>query len=55
MREMKCSYCKHNLAYVSTMQTVHQIELMTFRCVYCGVNYKFHKSDARSTTRIHII
>ena len=55
MREMKCSYCKHNLAYVSKMQTVHHFELMTYRCVYCGVNYKYHKSDARSTTRIHII
>ena len=54
MREMKCSYCKHNLAYVSKMQTIHHFELMTYRCVYCGVNYKY-QSDAPSTTRIHII
>jgi C4-type Zn-finger protein len=55
MREMKCSYCKHNLAYVSKIQTIHHFELMTYRCVYCGVNYKYHKYDARFTTRIHII
>ena len=54
MRDLKCSYCKHNLAYVSKMQTINQFELMTYRCVYCGVNYKYHKYDARST-RIHII
>ena len=54
MRDLKCSYCKHNLAYVSKMQTINHLELKTYRCVYCGVNYKYHKDDARST-RIHII
>ena len=24
MRDLKCSYCKHNLAYVSKMQTINQ-------------------------------
>jgi hypothetical protein len=37
MREMKCSYCKNNLAYVSRMQTIHEFDLMTYRCIYCGV------------------
>ena len=26
MREIKCSYCKHNLAYVSKIQTIHHFE-----------------------------
>ena len=42
MREMQCSYCKNNLAYVSRMQTIHEFDLMTYRCVYCGVNYEYH-------------
>lgn len=54
MREMKCSYCKHNLTYVSKMQTIDHVEIMTYRCVYCGVNYRVHKPDARSTTHIQI-
>ena len=45
MRDLKCSYCKHNLAYVSKMQTINHLELKTYRCVYCGVNYKYHKLD----------
>ena len=45
MRVMKCSYCKHNLTYVSKRLTIYNIELMTYRCVYCGVNYKYHKLD----------
>jgi hypothetical protein len=45
MREMKCSYCKHDLTYVSKRLTIYDIELMTYRCVYCGVNYKYHKLD----------
>ena len=55
MRDLKCSYCKRDLAYVSKMQTIPHSEIMTYRCVYCGVNYKYHKSDARSTTRIRVI
>ena len=33
MRDLKCSYCKHDLAHVSKMQTIHDIE-HTYRCVY---------------------
>ena len=55
MRVMKCSYCKHNLAYVSKMQTINHLELTTYRCVYCGINYKYHKSDARSTARMGVL
>ena len=54
MREMKCSYCKHNLAYVSKMPTIHHSDLMTYRCVYCGVNYKYYKLDGRSAG-IHMV
>lgn len=43
MRDLKCSYCKNDLAYVSKMQTMRDIELTTYRCVYCGINYKYHK------------
>ena len=48
MRDLKCCYCKHDLAHVSKIQTIHDIK-HTYRCVYCGINYKYHKLDDHST------
>ena len=31
MRDLNCSYCKRDLAYVSKMQTIPHSEVMTYR------------------------
>lgn len=45
---MRCSYCKRELSYESTIQTNHKVNVLVYRCIYCGFTYNRRKPSKQA-------